>query len=473
MLVLIVLNTSCEDQLNALPTQSKVDDNLIVDQKSAEVALNGVYYTYAMCGNDYYDVPSTMCFLHYELIPAMISGLVGYYQGGTLQSHTVTADDYYASYLWSEYYKTLAAANGLIDQIKQKPDEWFSGNRKAEIYGEACYLRAVTHYNLLRHYAHYFDINSPYGVLLRTEALKTSNISKARSTVSESYDTILEDIESAIENCPTTNNNYYVNKWVAKGLKVRVLMMRGAAGDYAEAASIAQDIIQNGPYSLESDMKTLFREKGLTSSEVMFAIKPKQDQNYKWSTYYYRNTVQYLATNSLKNLLENDPRVEWLIGTDGGDGSSWEELMGSDRVGITKYGQFGASNANWEVNYQMRLTEIYLLRAEALVRSGGSKTDAKNLLKIVMGKAGITDFSAVDAAATDDAILTQIFYEVQKNLVCECGQELDVQLRMPVAAVQIVNPVIGAKNYMILPIPADEFRKNPAIGEQNPGYTKE
>ncbi|MCK9304118.1 MAG: RagB/SusD family nutrient uptake outer membrane protein [Bacteroidales bacterium] len=469
----IIVNTSCEDQLNALPTQSKVDDNLIVDQKSAEVALNGVYYTYAMCGNDYYDVPSTMCFLEYELYPAMLSGLVGYYQGGTLQSHTVTAEDYYTSNLWSGYYKTLAAANGLIDQIRNKPDEWFSGSRKAEITGEASFIRALTHYNLMRHFAHYFDIDSPYGVLLRTEALKTSNISKSRSSVKESYDTILEDIETAIENCPTTSNNFYVNKWVAKGLKVRVLMMRGATGDYAEAASIAQDIIQYGPYTLENSLKTLFREKGLVSSEVMFAIKPKPDQNYKWSTYYYSNRVEYLATTTLKNLLENDPRVEWMIGTDGGDGSTLEDVMGSDRVGITKYGQLGSSNANWEINYQMRLSEIYLLRAEALVRSGGNKTEAKNLLKTIMGKAGITDFSAVDAAVTDEAILTQIFFEMEKNLVCECGQELDIQLRMPVAAVQTVNPAIGAKNYMILPIPADEFRKNPAIGEQNPGYTKE
>lgn len=47
MFLSIISQTSCEDQLNALPTQSKVEGNVIVDQASAEIALNGVYYRFA------------------------------------------------------------------------------------------------------------------------------------------------------------------------------------------------------------------------------------------------------------------------------------------------------------------------------------------------------------------------------------------------------------------------------------------
>lgn len=472
LLAAIVVNTSCDDQLNALPTQSKVDGNIIVDQKSAEVALNGVYYMYAKCGTDYYDVPSTMCFTEYELYPARLSGLVEYYQGGSFESHTVTAEDYSSASLWYTNYQTLAAANGVIDQMKKKPDNMFSGSRKAEIIGEASLIRALAHYDLLRHFAQFWDINSAYGVLLRTEAVKTGNIAKARSTVKESYDCILADIETAINGCAATKSNTYINKWVAKGLKVRILMMRGASGDYAAAATLTQDIIQNGPYSLEPNLKDLFRLKGQNSSEVMFAIQPKANQNTKYNAYYYRESVQYLASSALRTLLQNDPRLSWMIGTADGDGNIWSDFLGSDGVGITKFGQFSTSTTQWEISYQMRLSEMYLLRAEAIVRSSGSKTDAKNLLKTVMGHAGITNFTAVDAATTDDAILTQIFYEMEKNLFCESGQELDIQLRMPVAAVQAINPAVTAKNVMILPIPADEFKKNPTIGEQNPGYSK-
>jgi hypothetical protein len=54
-----------------------------------------------------------------------------------------------------------------------------------------------------------------------------------------------------------------------------------------------------------------------------------------------------------------------------------------------------------ESQYMMRLTEIYLLRAEALARIGGESNliAAKGLLKTVMEHAGITDFTALDAAS--------------------------------------------------------------------------
>jgi len=473
LLAAIVLNTSCDDQLNALPSQSKVDDNIIVDQQSAEVALNGVYYVYSMCGTDNYNVPCTRCFLNYEIYPAQFSGLVESYRPGTLESHSVLSTDYAVESMWYQDYQTLSAANVVIDQMTQKPDNMFSDNRKAEIIGEATLLRAFAHYDLLRHFAQFWDINSSYGVLLRMEAVKTGNIAKARSTVKESYDCILADVETAITNCSATKNNTYLTKWTAKGLKARVLMMRGASGDYASAADITHDIIQNSPYSLETNIKDLFRVKGQNSSEVMFAIQPKANQTKKYNSYFLSSSVQYVASSTLKTLLRDDPRITWMIGTIKGDGSQYADLIKTtDRIGVTKYGQLGKSTTLWEVSYQMRLSEIYLIRAEALVRSGGDRDEAKNLLKTVMSHAGVTDFSAVNAATTDEAILIQIFYEMEKNLFCENGQELDAQMRMPVSAVQTINPAIIAKDYMILPIPADEFTKNPTIGDQNPGYSK-
>ena len=55
LILMAGLGAACEDQLNALPGQSKVEGNVILDQKTAEVALNGVYYRFAD-GNAFYDV---------------------------------------------------------------------------------------------------------------------------------------------------------------------------------------------------------------------------------------------------------------------------------------------------------------------------------------------------------------------------------------------------------------------------------
>ena len=65
--------TACDDQLNALPGQSKVEGNVILDQKTAEVALNGVYYCYANGGDDR-GTPSTMWAASHEISPGLLAG---------------------------------------------------------------------------------------------------------------------------------------------------------------------------------------------------------------------------------------------------------------------------------------------------------------------------------------------------------------------------------------------------------------
>ena len=93
----------------------------------------------------------------------------------------------------------LAAANGVLHQMDAAPDDWFSGNRKTEIIAEARFMRALIHYNLLRWFAYHWDYSSPYGVLLRTEPVLASTIAKDRSTVAESYQCIMDDLDFAID----------------------------------------------------------------------------------------------------------------------------------------------------------------------------------------------------------------------------------------------------------------------------------
>ena len=74
----MALTTACDDQLSALPTQSKVEGNVVVDQKSAIAALNGIYYQFAQCKVDNYGVHSTGCAQLYEIYPSDISGVIAY-----------------------------------------------------------------------------------------------------------------------------------------------------------------------------------------------------------------------------------------------------------------------------------------------------------------------------------------------------------------------------------------------------------
>lgn len=451
------ISVSCKKELNALPTQSKVEGNAIIDQKSAEVALNGVYLRLAEGGDDR-GTPSILWSGNHEITPTYLAGYITYPHGGSSldENNRISATDYAVAGLWGTYYSLINAANGVIEQVSKLQDQQFSGSRKLEILAEARLLRAYGHHGLLRYFAEFHDLNSSYGVLLRKEFVTTNNIAQKRSSVKESYDFILADLDDAIAHAPLSSVNYYTNSWVAKALKARVLIIRGAAGDYAQAVALTDNIIRNSPYLLEPQLQDIFSSKGLESKEVMLGLFPKVNQVNKFDTYFYRNSPGYTATPSFKALFATDPRNSWMIGT-----------VGTEPDGILKY-----KGPKVEFSYALRLTEVYLLQAEGIVRSGGDLNAARALLKTVLGHAGVTDFSAVDNANTPDALLIQLYNETARNLSFEDGQDWSALLRMPMSFVLAVKPAITDKNHFILPIPKEEFDKNPMIGDQNPGYSK-
>ena len=130
-----------------------------------------------------------------------------------------------------------------------------------------------------------------------------------------------------------------------------------------------------------------------------------------------------------------------------------------------------------ESQYMMRLGEMYLLRAEALARTNQLE-DAKGLLKTVMGHAGITDFSELEAVGNTDEFMKVYFEEFLKNLFCENGADFDLMFRMPKELVAAFNPeyydAAGEQLFgkAVFAIPADEFKNNSLLPKsaQNPGY---
>lgn len=473
---------SCDDKLSELPKQYKVDGNVVVNQKSAENLLNGMYYIYANSGVDNYNQQTTNCNLYYSVMPADFSGLYKYYQGDyMLEQHDGQTVTSYSSYFWNIHYATVNAANSVIDQVSAANDSWFDGNKKKEILGEAYGMRAMAFYNLLRLFGYSWDINSPYGILLRTKASKVSNSNVARSTVKDTYNQILSDCDFSIENAPSENKCYYITKWFAKGLKARVLMLRGADGDYAAAADLAKDVIEHSPYKLESNVMDVFKTNGVNSDEVIFGVMPYEKQTNVYEDYFYSNSPQYLPTDNFVALFNDDPRKDKVFGEAkmqtikwNDDGTySWVYLP---TLCITKFVDIvnKTTSTVTESQYDMRLTEMYLLRAEALARIGGDLEEARSLLKTVLTHAGYTDTSIVDKASTQDSLLKLIFDENMRNLFGEGGRELDFMLRFGKIATDF-NQQYKEQQYNIFPIPQDEFKYNNKLPKdmQNPGYSAE
>lgn len=474
--------TSCGDKLSELPTQYKVDGNVVSDQKSAQRLLNGMYYTFVLSGTDNYDQQTTACSGYYDVYTADFAGLYEYYQGRYMfEDHGKAMIVSYSSYFWNQHYKTVNAANCVIDQVTAAPDSWFADNKKKEILGEAYGMRALAFYNLLREFGYSWDESSPYGILLRTQSSKVSNSSIERSSVKDTYSQILSDCDYAIDNAPSENESYYITKWFAKGLKARVLMLRGGQGDYAAAADLAKDVIDNGSYSLAENVTDVFKKEGVESSEVIFGVKPYDSQTDVYEKYFYNQSPQFLPTDKFKALFDDDPRKDQMFTPTEGRGIQWNDdgtysIVTTIMWGISKTVDMVNKTANTitESQYDMRLTEMYLLRAEALVRAGGDKAEARSLLKTVLKHAGYTDVAFVDAATTDEALLKLIFEEDIRNLFGEGGRELDFMLRFGSIATDF-NDQYANQQYNVFPIPTDEFLYNSKLSKdmQNPGYSAE
>lgn len=459
----------CEKELSAPPKNAKVEGNTILDQATAQIALNGAYYKFANATNirtDWQD---------HQIIPGMMAGYLGYGFGSLDAEDNINENN--AGDYWAESYAAINAANGVIEGVSDLPDNKFSGNRKQEIIAEAKFIRAYSHFKLLSYYAEWYKINSTQGVLLRDKLSTLPTISKKRSSVEESYDFIVEDLDEAIKNGPASNPNYYATKWAAMAMKMRVLMSRGGSGDYAGVINLADEIVQHSPYALESSLQNLFRQKGLESKEIILGLKPQalqiSDPYSKSRQYWPGASALYVAKKALRDLYEGDPRGSWVVGS-----VNANVAYSPDTWYFTKYQQENQPpSVISETDYAIRLTEVYLLKAEAIVRSEGSLADARTLVHLIQSKADITATSnnkaylAVESAATRELLLLEIYKEISKNLVGEDGSEWMALLRLPFATVQQLKPTIRSQKQYILPVPRSEFINNPAFGEQNTGYS--
>jgi hypothetical protein len=424
----------------------------ITDQETAQYLLNGIYGTLAVPSSNEANHSETWVFYH-EITPAVMAGLIENISPPIgANSPIVDISDVYT--IWSNNYDIINAVNNFINTLNKLPDSKFTTKSKNEMLGEARFLRAYANYQLLTYFGEFYDMNSSYGVLLRKDVINTGDVSVKRSSVADTYTYILTDIDFAMVNAPLNNPNYYVNQWAAKALKARILINRGVSNDYEQVTALTKDIINNGPYSLETNLKDLFYIKGLNSKEVILGIVPQPGQNIQEGAY-----VTNFATTMLGDLMKNDPRGNWEIKPD-----SLLYYNGYNGFDIQKYG------GNYpEVSYAFRLTEMYLLQAEAITRGNGDLSQAKALLKTVMGHAGSIDFSTVDNAATASQLELLIYQEITKNLFCEDGAEWFSLLRMGFDQVKTSNPMIKNQTQCILPIPVDELEKNNNM-VQNPGY---
>ncbi len=466
ILIIGLLSTACHKDLNVFPTDADANGNLITDQTSAQLVLNGVYYRFAFGGADEAGVVSTRWTDINEHFPSELAGSSinsGNYDDSVSNlsfSPGLPAIDS----IWVYGYDLVNAASGFIKNAS--PVSNIPAAAKQQMMAEASFLRAFGNSELLFYFGQYHDPTSTYGIILRDTFTTAANVVLSRSGVAAAYTSILADLDVAIKGLPALNSAIcYANASDAKLLEARVLLNRGAAGDYAQVVTLANDIITNGPFTLEDSVKDIFLTKGFASSEVMLAIQPYPSEDYKWYNYVLNHDWE--ATDSFMSLLANAGRNQWV----------YQTVTPFFSPPVSEWTKYYTGNPNNPVmaslstnSYAFRLSEAYLLEAEAITLSTGDLATAKTLLTTVMthAGAGVQELAMVDGVTTPSALQLEIVKEYLRNFVVENGADWLALRRLPFATIQVLNPNIKRVNQLILPIPSAELTENNII--QNPGY---
>ena len=264
--------------------------------------------------------------------------------------------------LWFTGYEAIGRANTVLKAIEGNTFSDTTTFAKSLWKGEALFIRGVSHFELVRLFAKPFT-SSPQtnpGVVLRLKSLNATEaqVPQQRNTVKETYDAVIADLKAA-ENLLPVTNGVRATKWAAKAYLARVYFNMG---DYANAFTYANDVITNGGFALGTDVRSPFTTSGNITAPptgVVFIVLGDGGRlrgNF-WNsdlnnTFLPLNTTTYQA-----------------ISSKGGTRKTLLTTVAPNGKGISlKWSLLNDNAINVPV---IRLSEMYLIRAESNVQKGG------------------------------------------------------------------------------------------------------
>ncbi|MBQ3636386.1 MAG: RagB/SusD family nutrient uptake outer membrane protein [Bacteroidales bacterium] len=416
-------------------------DNVIADQKSAEVALVGAY-----SGAQSFAGVSVVAFNSAaDNVVASTSTLnvIPHLQAAGSSAFDPTSGGGY-----NTYYSAINLINSIIDGVNSLNDGAFTGSNKSRILGEAHFLRALA----------YFDLARTYGrvpIVLHPSTSGHSADGITQSSREEVYAQVLADLteaESLFDN--SLSSPARASIWSAYALHARLALY---TEDWQSAATYASKVIESGLFSLTTTPDGFFSNK-LSSEAILELVFSTSDRN-PFFTYYLSaaegGRLDYVPNPEFVQIL-NEPSVAGLR-------SQFVKVNSNGIYVIREYDRQDGSSSI----FLLRLAEQYLIRAEARAHLGDLDGAVEDL-NVIRRRAAVEEIST--SGLSVDAFLLALETERRVELAFEGHRYSDV-IRTGRAA-----EVFGAYNenykdsrYWVFPLPNNVILADPDL-TQNPGY---
>ncbi len=445
LLALVLTASSCAKKLDMEPVDNISSDVALENANDVNNALVGAYTIIAkgsLYGTNLVMVPDLFASPNYVLWTGSFDTYRQFY------NQTLLAQNEDVTRTWTDAYQAINIANTVLESLDVVTDE----EQKAEIEGKAHFIRGIMYFELVRLYGLPYEAgaaNSHLGVPISLTAVKAFEDiigDVKRSTVEEGYTQAEDDLTQAISllaDFPSDLN-------AAKGMLARLYLQQSK---YDKARDLANEIITSGDYSLIDNLESPFRIKN--SNEGVFEIEQNEQSNAGSANDGLSTFYSNYLNNSGGEIGRGDLSIEPVYI------NSFE--AGDKRVSALMYAGInsGTYSKKW-YNYfdnipVVRLTELYLTRAECNFRLGTSVGDSPlDDINTLRRRAGVSVFNSLT--------INQILTERDRELSFE-GYRLHDLKRTK----RNVGTLPYNANKLVLPIPARERAVNPQL-DQNPGY---
>lgn len=455
---------ACElvDVLDQEPPHNMTPESAVKDEKSAELALTGVYGN--LMGYNSYAAIGNQAFTS-GILQANKSSAVNqiYYSERYLPK--LKYSDGFNSPFWDHNTRVVNSANLLLAALENIGEDRFSASRKVEMEGELRFLRAFSNFEMLRMFGEYDRPESPFGIILRKQPATVNDVTLARSTVAESYDFILQDLNFAAEHAPAFTRATQASGTAAQALRVKVLFYKG---DYSAALEEANAFIASGQRALVSPYSQIFKD--FDNTELIWVrgyagVSEVESQATRVKAFH--NEGKWGPTDKFMEVLGEDLRKEVIL-------KNGEGAVFGPQLTIQK-----AGNAVGDMPlYFLRVSEIWLIKAECEMKTG--KGDALATLNQLRSGHGlpVVEFQGNLMETLFREWLLELSFENghEWHLIWRYGADKLIEMNVNVKEEYEGEQITDKEGYKksleykrIYAIPAEEISAN-KLAVQNPGY---
>lgn len=410
------------------PAHAKAGVNGIYTQLQSVMRINFAYWGEGRADNVRIKHTGEPAYLHENQLTSTIS----------------TAD-------WTSLYTLISNANYAIKYIPRVYDtESSEGNN---LIGQARALRALAYFYLVRVWGDVPLILEPY-----TSANQDFFVSRTDKNLV--LDEIEKDLIFATQNCVEKNGNAVsdratITKGGAYGILTQVYMWRKK---YSEAITAADQVIGNSLYTLPTSMPEW--SKIFTTSyqsESVFEVGYNDTQTNQLRVLFaIGNDAIYTPSENLRNSFESgDLRQEYIYDVSlplSSWGSMWKYL-GKDVSDEDK-------SPSKQSIIIVRLADIIMLKAEALLATNADKNAALALLTPIRERAGLAPLDQATAVAKYGSVENAILHERRIELCFEGHRWFDLVRTGKAISTMGAITGISSEDNIVWPISQTSLDKN-------------